>query len=287
MSLLDRLKRKKTRHVREELWDAPTLFGGVGSDSPDAEKKISVLSAAGGKPGKRAKSRRMPDKSGPMIRPSYVVLLIGTLVLAGVWQSGVLDRNVTVAVMAKLDALIQAGLSVLEPSGEPASTHAVRAQASMAILPEATETASQDGRPSGQAALIERVAFSNTAESRAANQPASSVGALEAALNAASPSPDTAQHRAEILPETKKPTATSAVASPSSKPSESKVVRSKTRAPATQASSPSRKDSVAPEKTPDRKVHVAKSKEPDADAQLLEALLVHLRKTESAKGGSR
>lgn len=287
MSLLDGLKRKKTKHIREELLDAPTLFGGVGNDSPNAEKKISVLSAAGGKPARRARQRRAPDKPGLMIRPVYVVLLIGTIVLAGVWQTGVLDRNVAVTLAAKFDTLLRAGLSVFDPSAEPASAHAIRAQPSTASLPATPESGRQDQAHPGQAALIERVALVNSAESPASNQPGPATGSIEAALNTPAPPIETAQRRAPAGPAVQQAPATTHAARSTPQTPDTSAMNSTRLSPATHVSAPPGKDSVAPEKTADRKVQMAKSKEPDADAKLVEALLVHLRKMESANGGSR
>lgn len=292
MSLLDGLKRKKTKHIREELLDAPTLFGGVGNDSPNAEKKISVLSAAGGKPARRARQRRAPVKSGLMIRPIYVVLLIGTIVLAGVWQTGVLDRNVAVTLAAKFDTLLRAGLSVFDPSGEPASAHAIRAQSSMASLPASRESGRQDEAHSGQAALIERVALVNSADSPASNQPGPAPGSIEAALNTPASPIETTQRPAPAGAAVQQAPATTRAARPIPKTPDTSAMNStamnSTRSsPATHASTQPGKASVAPEKTAERKVQMTKSKEPDADAKLVEALLVHLRKMESANGGSR
>lgn len=287
MSLLDGLKRKKTKHIREELLDAPTLFGGVGNDSPNAEKKISVLSAAGGKPARRARQRRAPDKPGLMIRPVYVVLLIGTIVLAGVWQTGVLDRNVAVTLAAKFDTLLRAGLSVFDPSAEPASAHAIRAQPSTASLPATPESGRQDQAHPGQAALIERVALVNSAESPASNQPGPATGSIEAALNTPAPPIETAQRRAPAGPAVQPAPATTRAARPTPQIPDASAMNSTRSSPSTHTSVQPGKDSVAPEKTADRKVQMAKSKEPDADAKLVEALLVHLRKMEAANGGSR
>lgn len=297
MSLLDGLKRKKTKHIREELWDAPTLFGGVGNDSPHAEKKISVLSAASGKPARRARPRRAPDKAGLMIRPMYVVVLIGTIVLAGVWQTGILDRNGVVTLAAKLDTLLRAGLSVFDSSGEPASAHAIRAQSSLASLPATPASGGQDVTPSKQAALIERVALVNSAPPQVSNQPDPAPGSIEAALNTTASPIETAQRRAPAGAAVQQTPATTRAARSTSKTPDMNamnstamnpaVMNSARSSPATHVSTQPGKDSVAPDKTAERKVQMAKSKEPDADAKLVEALLVHLRKMESANGGSR
>lgn len=285
MSLLDGLKRKKPKHIREDVWDAPTLFGGVGSTSPSAEKKISVLSAAGGKPARRAKSRRTPEKSGRMIRPTYVVLLVGTLVFAGIWQSGVLDRPAALTMAARFDALLQTGLSLFAPSDEAASAHTVRTQLSIATLPETGEAGGQNGEPSEQAARIERVALANGGESRTLDPPIQ--GAIEAALNTPGPEAEAMQLPATVAPAARKAPAPATAARPASKTSDTKTARSRTPRAAAQGSDRSGKDSLATEKSVDRKLQVARSREPDPDAQLLEALLVHLRKTAPAKDGSR
>jgi len=277
MSLLDGLKRQKKKHIREQLLDAPTLFAGVGNDSQNTEKKISVLSAAGGKQARRARQRRAPERSGPMIRPFYVALLIGTIALAGIWQTGVLDRNVAITLAAQFDSLLRAGASALDPSDDPASARAVGAKSSMAELRPSLDTGSENGRHAERPASIERVALANSGESRASGQPIPALDPIEAALNRTDPVAESVQPAAPPRPAAKKaPVATTSAAASKRV---SSVAPSVSAQPVT--------DKVVPEKTSERKVQVARSKEPDADAQLMEALLLHLKKTESAKGGTR
>lgn len=274
MSLLDGLKRKKTKPLRADVWDAPTLFGGVDNASPNAEKKISVLSAAGGKPARRAKPRHAAKTSGRMLRPGYVVLLVGTLVVAGIWQSGVLDRPAAVA--DKFDTLVQAGLSLFKPAGESASAHTVRTQVSTVTLPVTADAAEPDEAPPAQAAQIERVALAKPAESRTLEPAAPPAGAIEAALNTPGP-----------VETAGLPTAAVPAARPRSRSSDTKMVSPQTPRASTRVADQTQKETAATEKPAERKPQVARTKEPDLDAQLLEALLVHLRKTESAQGSSR
>lgn len=287
MSLLDGLKRKKTKPVRDDVWDAPTLFGSLGNDSPNAEKRISVLSAAGAKPARRVKPRRTTAQSGRMIRPGYVVLLVGTLVFAGIWQSGIFDRPTAMTMAARFDSLLQSGLSLFAPSDSPAPTRTVRTQVSIATLPETHDADVHDAAPSAQAAQIERVALANTAGSRALEPTIPSPGSIEAALNTPGPEVATAQSPLPVTSTTPKAPAPKTGTRVPPKTSDTKSTDSRASRASTQASAPPRKDSVATEKSAERKLQVARSKEPDPDAQLLEALLVHLRKTEPAKDGSR
>lgn len=283
MSLLDGLKRKKRKHIREQLLDAPTLFAGVGNDSSNAEKKISVLSAASGKPARRVKQGRVSQRPVRMIRPFYVVLLIGTIALAGVWQTGVLDRDSAVSLAAKFDTLLQAGMSALAPS-QPASTHAEIVQSPVSASPSSTETGRTVGEHAGQPASIERVALTNGVEPPPPSQPVPALGAIEAALNRTDPAVEATPPAISVSPEAKR----------SPVPATPRAAPHGTSTPATQGGSPAAstspqpaKDKLAPEKTAERKVQVARTKEQDPDAQLMEALLLHLRKMESAKGGAR
>ena len=269
MSLLDGLKRKKTKPVRADLMDVPTLFGGVGNASQSAEKRISVLSAAGGKP---AKPRHVAKKSGRMVRSGFVVLLVGIVMVAGIWQFGVVEHPA--AVVNKFDTRPQAGFN---PSDESASTHAVRTQISTVTLPATAVASEPGGAPPAQAAQIEKVMLLDAAESRALESAPPPVGAIEAALNTPAPVETAAL-----------PTPVVTAVRPSSKTPDTKTVSPRTPPPSTQvpASPKKDKDVVAAKKPVKRKPQVARSKEPDPDAQLLEALLVHLRKNEAAKEGA-
>lgn len=287
MSLLDGLKRKKTKHVREQLLDAPTLFAGVGSDSAHAEKKISVLSAASGKPAGRTRQRRMPKRSWRLIRPLSIALLIGTIALAGVWQTGLFDRESAATLATKLDALLQAGVSAFSPS-DTSSTHAVATQPSVSA-PLATTRANSPGNEYvAQPASIERVAHANGTDAHISDQPVPAVGAIEAALNQTDPAAEATPAAVPARPEAKKPAVSATpVATPRASTARANAPASQQGSQAAGMPEQPAKDKPAPEKASERKVQVARSKEPDPDAQLMEALLLHLRKMESAKGGAR
>ena len=287
MSLLNVLRRKKRKHVREEAWDAPTLFAGVSNDQLHEEKKISVLSAAGGKPAKRAKSRSRSGTSAPMIRTPYVVLFLGAVLFAGIWQLGVLDRNVGTAVAGKLDAWWQAGLSVLDQSGSSTSDTSAEQQAMVSLPTSETSASTLETDPSGQAAQIERIELPGLNKTGSSAQ--SPAEMLNASLNrdaesgSAMQSGNPAQSGNRAAHVTEKPAASLQAKAPTPRKTASDTSRTSERPRAKSAPIESSRQIKAAEKSADRKVQIAKSKEPDADAQLLEALLVHVRKTEAAK----
>lgn len=295
MSLLDGLKRKKKKHIREQLLDAPTLFGGLSNDAQNAEKKISVLSAAGGKSARRGRNRRAPERSGSLIRPFYVVLLIGTIALGGGWQAGVFNRDSAVTLASKFDALLQTGIAVFAPS-DSASAHAAVAQSPAPASPAATDTDSADtgradrearGAPASIERVAERVALANGAASRVPGEPVPAAGSIEAALSRTDPVVEVAPPAAAPRREAKKaPVSTPPLATSRSHASGASAPAARGASAAAGTPPQAAKAKPAPEQTAERKVQVARSKEPDPDAQLMEALLLHLKKMETAKGGA-
>ena len=281
MSLLNVFRRKKRKPVREEILDAPTLFGDMGNNPLHEEKKISVLSAAGGKSAKRAKSRRRTGESVPIIRTSYIVLFLGTVLFAGTWHSGVLDRNVDTALAGKLDAWWQAGRSVFDQSGSsPADASAE--QKTMVSLPTSKYSArTLETDPSGQVAQIERIELPGLNKTESSTQ--SPAERLNASLSHNTESGSNAQTESPAAQATEKPAAILQAKAPTLRKAASDTSRTSERPRAKSASLESSRQGEAAEKQSDKKVQIAKSKEPDADAQLLEALLVHVRKTEAAR----
>ena len=293
MSLLNVLRRKKRKHVREDAWDTPTLFAGMGNDPHHEEKKISVLSAAGGKPAKRAKSRSRTGKSVPMIRTPYIVLFLGTVLFAGIWQSGVLDRNVGTAVAGKLDAWWQAGFSVFDQSGSSPADASSEQQARVSLPTPGTSASMLETDTSGQAPLIERVELPGQNKPELSAQ--SPAEMLNAPLNrdvesgSAMQSGTPVQSGNQAAQVTEKPAASvqakahAKAKAPTPGKTASETVRTNERHHAKSAPIESSRQGAAAEKSADKKIQTAKSKEQDADVQLLEALLVNVRKTEAAK----
>ncbi len=276
MSFLDGMKRKKKKPVREDVWDAPTLFGGLGPDAPQAEKKISVLSAAGGKSSRRPRQPQPPARPRSGKRRYAVAALFMVLVgvgAVGVWQSDVLDRNAAAALMSRIDAWFGS-----EASGDIAGAPTLRVQSAMIPAQSAEASPAGPAMPR-ETAVIERVALSQEAS---ATPPAPPAAAIESALGeAVTPAARTTAGPARATAATPRTTGTA------KNPAANETGRSRPATSSDTGPRLAREESVSLENRSDKKVQVARSKEPDPDAQLLEALLIHLRKTESAKGANR
>lgn len=260
MSLLEGLTRKKNARVTETRCDAPTLFGGTGPAPAGGEKTISVLSAVGAKPAGRSRSGTLQTRrSARRVSPVAVLLgtLLGAIVTMGVWQSRHPDTDLIAALERRLDAGVVAGTKQRASDAAHAREPDTESAAHAADAPRAS------GSVAPQAAVIERVALVPAAP--LAEDGRAPVAASDDERDGAAQAPAPLRR---------------APAPRSGAPAERSV-----KAPPTAVTT--RQATDAHDKMLDRKVQVARAKESDADARLLEALLIHLRKPEPARNGAR
>ncbi|HEY9099249.1 MAG TPA: hypothetical protein VIN38_10295 [Thiobacillus sp.] len=278
MSLLDLIRRKKPKHIREAYVDTPTLFGGMGAEPHAEEKKISVLSAAGGKTAKRSKKRRSSRSQAPFIRTPYLIVLVGVVSFAGAWQVGLFEGGQATALVSDLKSAWNRNVAFL--SQEP-RTRLVQEHVTPVI--EAASTSSEvdsfmlGATQSAESAVIERM--EPPVSSGFSVSEGSSAEGISAALNrpASGSGPDAP---AAPVPQSVKPAPVRAPVVAKAKP---RVSTPKAINIAGQNDSGTSQKIAATEKVTSTKVQLAKSREPDADAQLMEALLVHLRKSEATR----
>lgn len=271
MAWLDGMRRKKKTRVREDVWDAPTLFGGPGSHAAQTEKTISVLSAAGGKPTSPARRRHLARVSLGSARTVVVALSLGAIAFAGAWQSGMVDATTVATLASRIE-----GWRGMESSGNASNAGMVRVQSGPITAARGVATTRIDDRAKNDAALIERVVLTPATMGYAAPAPSAVPdSADDAALPSLAPPGSPRQTSSAVRPAR----VGIAVQSPDHTPS---------NAPSAAAGSTRvREGEVKPQNRSDQRVQVARSKEPDPDTRLLEALLIHLRKTESPQGAGR
>jgi len=278
MSLLDLIRRKKPKHIREAYVDTPTLFGGMGAEPHAEEKKISVLSAAGGKTTKRSKKRRSSRSSAPLIRTPYLILLVGVVFFAGAWQAGLFEGSQATALVSDLKSAWNRNVAFL--SQEP------RTRLVQEYVTPVVESASASSRgdsfmlgvtQSAESAVIERMEPPVTPESSVAEE--LSIQDISAALNRPVSGYET-DASVTPVPQSVKPAPVRAPVVAKAKP---RISTPKATNMAKQSVSDTGKKITSTEKAASTKVQLAKSREPDADAQLMEALLLHLRKSEATR----
>ena len=158
MSLLDLIRRKKPKPIREAYVDTPTLFGGLGAVPHAEEKKISVLSAAGGKTAKRSNKRRSSRSAGSFNRAPLLILLVGVVFFAGAWQAGLFEGARTTTLVSDLKEAWNRNVAFLSQEPRPDS-----AQEHVTLIVEGVSPASEvhpfllGKTPTAESAVIERV----------------------------------------------------------------------------------------------------------------------------------
>lgn len=278
MSLLDLIRRKKPKPIRESYVDTPTLFGGLGAVPHAEEKKISVLSAAGGKTAKRSNKRRSSRSAGSFNRAPLLILLVGVVFFAGAWQAGLFEGARTTTLVSDLKEAWNRNVAFL--SQEP-RTRSVQEHVTLVV--EGVHTKSEvnpfllEKTPSAESAVIERV--DPQVMPRFSVPEGASMQGLSAALNRPG-SGSEPNSSAALAPQ---PVKAESVRAPVVVKAKPQLSTPKATSIARQNASDTNHKVAATEKATSSKVQLAKSREPDADAQLMEALLLHLRKTEATR----
>ena len=278
MSLLDLIRRKKPKPIRETYLDTPTLFGGLGAVPHAEEKKISVLSAAGGKTAKRSNKRRSSRSAGSFNRTPFLILLVGAVSIAGAWQAGLFEGVRATTLVSDLKSAWNRNVAFLSQEPRPDS-----AQEHVTLIVEGVSPASEvhpfllGKTPTAESAVIERVDLPVAPGFSVPK--GSSMQSVSAALNRpASGSESNVSAAPAHQPVKAEPVQAPVVVKANPRPSTPKATSM-----AGQKTSDTSQTIAATEKATSTKVQLAKSREPDADAQLMEALLLHLRKPEATR----
>ena len=280
MSLLDLIRRKKPKPIRETYLDTPTLFGGLGAVPHAEEKKISVLSAAGGKTAKRSNKRRSSRSAGSFNRTPFLILLVGAVSIAGAWQAGLFEGVRATTLVSDLKSAWNRNVAFLSQEPRPRPVHV---QEHVTLIVEGVSPASEvhpfllGKTPTAESAVIERVDLPVAPEFSVPK--GSSMQSVSAALNRpASGSESNVSAAPAHQPVKAEPVQAPVVVKANPRPSTPKATSM-----AGQKTSDTSQTIAATEKATSTKVQLAKSREPDADAQLMEALLLHLRKPEATR----
>lgn len=280
MSLLDLIRRKKPKPIRETYLDTPTLFGGLGAVPHAEEKKISVLSAAGGKTAKRSNKRRSSRSAGSFNRTPFLILLVGAVSIAGAWQAGLFEGVRATTLVSDLKSAWNRNVAFLSQEPRPRPVHV---QEHVTLIVEGVSPASEvhpfllEKTPTAESAVIERVDLPVAPGFSVPK--GSSMQSVSAALNRpASGSESNVSAAPAHQPVKAEPVQAPVVVKENPRPSTPKATSM-----AGQKTSDTSQKIAATEKATSTKVQLAKSREPDADAQLMEALLLHLRKPEATR----
>lgn len=247
---------------------APSLFAEPDEQATVEERRFSVLSAAGGKSVRRPVNRLTTPAQASTGKKTYfyILLILSALPLIVFWQIGTFDKAVGSKMkdgfftFQKVDSM-KRETEYFPPEGQ--------ARAQQAPLGQ------NDPRTTGRPAVIEKLTVST---------------ALDKEILETKSITPVHVLRAELTPEgfSRKTVAKGMENKTSTQPSgePNLIAKNNTRVESVKEAKPlpeSPPKIMANNERQVSRISLAKAKEPDADVQLLEALLVHLRKSETAK----